>query len=392
MKRATALAQAGAPNKIALAILAMLVAPVAIAQDLGWYGGINFGQSRAKIDDARIISGLAAGRLATTSISDDDKDTGYKIFGGYQFNRTFSLEGGFFDLGEFGFSARTLPLGTFDGRIKVRGLNLDLVGTLPVTDRFSAFARVGANHAEARDTFTSTGLVRVLNANPSKRDTNIKYGVGLQYAINDRLGIRAEVERYRIDDAVGNKGDIDLASIGLTYRFGRPVPAPIRAMAPEPVMPIARATLPDPVAVAPPIAPVVAPPATPPQPMRVSFSADALFDFDKSTLKPEGKRSLDKFAADLRGTRFDVIKVTGHTDRLGSASYNMTLSTKRAEAVSNYLVDPAAIPVSRISATGVGESAPTTRPDDCKGAQATKTLIACLQPDRRVDVEVTGTK
>ncbi len=58
------------------------------------------------------------------------------------------------------------------------------------------------------------------NPDPSKRETNYKFGVGIQYNFTESLGMRAEAERYRINDAVGNRGDIDLFSLGLVYRFG----------------------------------------------------------------------------------------------------------------------------------------------------------------------------
>ena len=286
----------------------------------------------------------------------------------------------------------TVPTGILRGDIKVKGVNLDALGMLPLTDRFSAFARVGVNYAEAKDTFSGSGLVRLLRSNANKREANVKYGAGLQFAFTERLSMRAEVERYRINDAVGNKGDIDLASLGLVYRFGsnRPTPAYIaRASAPEPVTPAQRPVAPEPVAAAPAAQPAV---VVPPQPRRVSFSADALFDFDKSAVKPEGKQALDKFAAELRGSKFDVISVTGHTDRIGSDAYNVKLSTRRADVVKNYLVEPAGLPAAKITATGAGESNPVTKPGDCKGTKKTKALIACLQPDRRVDVEVSATK
>jgi len=126
-------------------------------------------------------------------------------------------------------------------------------------------------------------------------------------------------------------------------------------------------------------------------PTKVTFSADSLFDFDKTTVKPAGAQDLDKFAADLRGSNFDVITVTGHTDRIGSHAYNQKLSTRRAEAVSTYLVS-AGIPADKIAAKGVDGSDPVTKPGDCVGKKASKELIACLQPDRRVDVEVSGTR
>lgn len=373
---------------IALATFASLASSLctsATAQESGWYGGLNFGQSKAKIDDPRIIRGLLGSGFFTTAITDDNRDTGYKIFGGYQLNRHVALEAGYFDLGKFGFNATTQPLGSLTGEIKLRGANLDLVGIIPLTEKFSAFGRVGVARAEARDTFTGSGPVRVLNANPNKTDTNAKFGVGLEYAFTDSFSMRAEVERYRINDAVGNKGDVDLASLGLVYRFGKTRAAPSYvARAPEPSVAAA------PVAVVQP--PVVQPPLAtpPPQPRRVTFSADALFDFDKSTIKAAGIQHLDKFAADLRGTSFDVITVTGHTDRFGSDAYNMALSGRRAAAVKGYLVSPAGLPADKITARGAGETTPITKPADCKGTRAAQ--IVCLQPDRRVEVEVAGTK
>ena len=383
----------GKRSVVAYAVLASFVSPFAMAQDAGWYGGLNYGQSKAKIDDPRIISGLLGSGFFTTSIKDDNRDTGFKIFGGYQMNRNLALEAGYFDLGKFGFTANTTPLGSLTGDIKIKGVNLDLVGIVPFSEKFSAFGRVGVTRAEAKDTFTGTGLVRVLNPNPRKSDTNAKVGLGLQYAFTESLGMRAEVERYRINDAVGNKGDIDLVSLGLVYRFGKNRAAPTYvSRATEPTTPAPRIVAPEPIAAAPVAQPPVVTPPPPPQPKRVTFSADALFDFDKATLKMDGKLALDKFSADLRGTQFDVVTVTGHTDRIGSKAYNKALSTRRAHAVKNYLIAPAGIAAAKITARGADESQPVTKPGDCKGERATKALIACLQPDRRVEVEVSATK
>ena len=190
------------------------------APAMGWYGGVSMGQSNAKIDEARITSSLLGAGFATTSITSDDTDTGYKIFAGYKFNRNFAVEAGYFDLGKFGFTATTVPAGTLNGNIRLSGVNPDAVGILPINEKFSAFGRAGLNYAEARDSFSGTGAVGVANPNPKKSDTNYKLGLGIQYDFTEALGMRAEVERYRIDDAVGNKGDVDLVSVGLVYRFG----------------------------------------------------------------------------------------------------------------------------------------------------------------------------
>ena len=375
-------------GSLSLLAVVALVSPYALADDLGWYGGANIGRSAANIDDPRITSGLAAGGLGTSSISDRDRSTGFKLYGGYQLHRNFALEGGYFDLGKFGYTANTIPTGTLDGNIKLKGFNLDAVGILPITDQFSALGRVGLNYAKASDSFTGTGAVNVTNPNPSKSGTNYKLGVGLQYAFTEALGMRAEVERYRVNDAVGNKGHVDLFSVGLVYRFGgkaQPVqrvatPAYV-AVAPEPA----------PIVVAPP-PPVPPPPApAPAPPMTVPFSADSLFDFDKANLKPAGKQQLDKFAADLKGVKYDAVAVTGHTDRIGAQGYNLKLSARRADAVKDYLV-AAGIPAGAIAAKGVNGADPVTKAGDCKGSKPTARLIACLQPDRRVEVEVAGTR
>jgi OOP family OmpA-OmpF porin len=386
MKLARALGAAG------VTAFAAISSPLQAADNTGWYGGLGVGASRARIDDARITRSLLGAGFTASTIVDDDRDVGYKIFGGYKFSNYLALEAGYFNLGKFGFAATTVPAGTLNGNIKLQGLNVDAVGMLPITEKLSAFARAGVNYAQAKDTFTGTGAVFVTNPNPSKREANYKVGLGLQYDITTALAMRLEAERYRINDAVGNKGDVNLFSVGMLYRFGAPPPAPApRAFVPEPV---AAAPEPPPKAVAPPAPPVVVtpPPAPAPRvPTRVTFSADSLFDFDKAIVKPAGKQALDKFAADLRGVDYDVIKVVGHTDRLGTHAYNMKLSTKRAEAVKAYL-ESAGVPAGKITASGTDGSDPVTKPGDCKGKKPSKQLIACLQPDRRVVVEVSGAK
>ncbi len=168
---------------------------------------------------------------------------------------------------------------------------------------------------------------------------------------------------------------------------------PTRAVAScDPVIRKVEAPAPRIVAAAPPQKPAVAPAPAPSRmaPQSISFSADALFAFDQSVLKPEGRALLDDFARRLGGAQYEAIFVTGHTDRLGSNEYNQKLSERRANAVKDYLVSKG-VPAARVKAEGRGETQPVTAPGDCKGAQSVK-VIACLQPDRRVHVEVTGTK
>jgi OOP family OmpA-OmpF porin len=125
------------------------------------------------------------------------------------------------------------------------------------------------------------------------------------------------------------------------------------------------------------------------KPTKISFSGDTLFTFDKSELRPRGRELLDDLVRQLEGAASSTIVITGHADRIGSDSYNQALSERRAQAVRDYLVGKN-IAASRIQAMGKGETEPVTKPGDCKGAKSAK-VIACLQPDRRVDVEMTGT-
>jgi OOP family OmpA-OmpF porin len=125
-------------------------------------------------------------------------------------------------------------------------------------------------------------------------------------------------------------------------------------------------------------------------PQKINFSADALFDFDKADLRPEGKSMLDDLTRVLQGAKYEVILAIGHADRIGSVRYNQKLSVRRAETVKKYLVEKGIEP-NRVYAEGKGKSQPLTKTADCR-MKNRKALIACLQPDRRVDVEVTGTK
>ncbi|MHB1619582.1 MAG: outer membrane beta-barrel protein [Sulfuricella sp.] len=367
---------------LGLVALAVIVSPFAAADDTGWYVGANAGRSKATIDDVRITNSLVGQGATATSISDDNRATGYKLFGGYQFNKNFALEGGYFDLGKFGFVANTQPPGTLNGNIKLRGLNLDAVGILPITDRFSAFGRVGLNYAQARDSFSGTGIVNVTNPNPSKREANYKFGAGLQYALTDSLGMRAEAERYRINDAVGNKGDVDLVSVGLVYRFGEKTPAPA---------PIAAAPAPEPVVVAPPPPPPVAVGPEKAAFVPITLQAETLFDFDKSVLRADGKKKLDEEVVDKMKEypQVEVILVTGYADRIGTVAYNQKLSQRRADAVKAYLVGQS-VEGNRIETAAKGESDPVVSCDNVKGKVNGKNrkLVECLQPNRRVMVEV----
>ncbi len=131
-------------------------------------------------------------------------------------------------------------------------------------------------------------------------------------------------------------------------------------------------------------------PAPKPTADKVKLSADALFDFDKAVLKAEGKAKLDQLAAQAKSLKLEVILAVGHTDRLGSNAYNQRLSERRAAAVKTYLVSKG-VDANRVYTEGKGETQPVTG-NKCDKVGGRAAQISCLQPDRRVEVEVIGSK
>lgn len=136
------------------------------------------------------------------------------------------------------------------------------------------------------------------------------------------------------------------------------------------------------------------PPAAPPTPKpaggKVTLAADALFDFNKADLRPAGKMALDDFLDRMKNINPEVIIAVGHADRFGSDAYNQRLSEQRVASVKTYLLSKGVEP-NRIHTEGKGETQPVTKPGQCDGAKSAK-VVACLQPDRRVDIEVVGTQ
>ncbi len=145
---------------------------------------------------------------------------------------------------------------------------------------------------------------------------------------------------------------------------------------------------PPPAPVAPPPAPMAAPAPAPapvvvpvPDSTKVTFAADAFFDFDKSVLKPAGKAKLDDLVSKVSGLNLEVIIAVGHTDSVGSDAYNQKLSIRRSEAVKAYLVSKG-IEKNRVYTEGKGEKQPVA---DNKTAEG-------RAKNRRVEIEVVGTR
>jgi len=149
-----------------------------------------------------------------------------------------------------------------------------------------------------------------------------------------------------------------------------PAPAPPPAPAPQ----------------APPPPPPPAPPKAVPKAEKVTTASTVNFDFDRYVIRPDARSKLDDLVTKLRDVNLEVVIAVGHADRIGSDAYNMKLSVRRADSVKAYLVSKG-IAASRIYTEGKGERQPVK---ECKGDKKTKELIACLEPNRRVETEAVG--
>jgi OOP family OmpA-OmpF porin len=219
----------------------------------------------------------------------------------------------------------------------------------------------------------------------SKVITTLLASIGLFAAAGAAQAQTAGERVYVIDQ----RGEVVMSGAGLCWRTGFWTPAaaakdPAGCKCDKDLLPkevcepmIAKA------------APAAAP-AAKPSGDKITVAADALFDFNKATLRPEGKAKLDEVVAKAGAIKLEVIIAVGHTDRIGSDAYNQKLSERRAAAVKQYLVSKG-IDANRVYTEGKGKKNPVTKPDQCLGKTSPK-VIACLQPDRRVDIELIGTK
>jgi OmpA-OmpF porin, OOP family len=155
------------------------------------------------------------------------------------------------------------------------------------------------------------------------------------------------------------------AAVGCDGALVKTVPAPIPVAALPPADP----------------APAPAPAPAPVAASKVTYAADAFFDFDKAVLKPDGKAKLDDLVSKMQGLNLEAVITVGHTDSVGTDGYNQALSMRRAEAVKAYLVS-VGVDKSRVYTEGKGEKQPVA---DNKTAEG-------RAKNRRVEIEVVGTR
>jgi OOP family OmpA-OmpF porin len=274
------------------------------------------------------------------------------------------------------------------GRYKQTTLGLDALYMFS-RDKFRPFLLAGLGAARNKANYSGVGIT-----DGSRTSWLANVGLGAQYLFTDNIGLQADFREQwsrATTNPVPNAGNVDangtiantLLSLGGLIRFGAPAPV-VAEPAPEPAPIAAVEPAPEPAP-----APAPEPVKCTPQMDTITVGAEKLFGFDKANLKAEGKAALDDAAAKIKANpELKAVIVTGYTDRIGSDAYNLKLSERRANQVKDYLIAQG-VDSSIISSSGKGKADPVVQ---CSGKKVTKKLIACLQPNRRVEIRAEAQK
>ncbi len=199
----------------AAACAAVLAAVPATQASAGnWYVGAGVGASHLNGGATAIDPNLGTAAEPGPVTSLDDKDTGWKVFGGYQFNRNFAAEAIYAEFGKFEVT-HAEGAGSATDRVKPKALCLAGVGTLPVSGNWSLLGKVGVCHWNDHPSESETTPDQEIYETSSGTDP--MFGLGAGYDLTKNVNLRAEWERYQ--NVVHNHGDVDLYSVSVNYRF-----------------------------------------------------------------------------------------------------------------------------------------------------------------------------
>jgi len=261
-------------------------------------------------------------------------------------------------------------------------------------DKFRPFVLAGVGAARNNIDYTINGL----DVGDTKTSWMANVGAGFQYFFTDNIGMQADLRHvwsrakasspalnWSGTETVGNT----YFNVGLIFNFG--APKKVAAAEPTPVAPAMEDVAPTEEEALPPLSDASQQPQPEPEGpnepafVKMTLQAEVLFGFDKDVLTGEGKKILNAEVVDKMKAHPEVelVLITGHTDFIGDEKYNQKLSERRANAVKKYLMSQG-IEENRLHAVGKGESMPVV---ECKGIRGKK-LIQCLQPNRRVVVEI----
>ena len=180
------------------AVLAISAPAAAQQSDAGWYIGGSYGMTSFDIDTAGI-----------TSPSLDDSDSGFKIFGGFQFTKNWGMEFGYVDFGKAGLAGSVFGI-PFTSDVGVTAFTFAGTGTLPLSENFALLGKVGLANWDAKVN-VSTGIGA---GSDSESGTDMFYGIGARYSFNKNLSVQVEFEQFETD-----ADSASMTSVGLRYKF-----------------------------------------------------------------------------------------------------------------------------------------------------------------------------
>ncbi|MDX8000324.1 porin OmpA [Xenorhabdus sp. Reich] len=351
---------------VAVAVAAFATTAQAAPKDNTWYTGAKLGWSQ--YHDVNFYGNGYDNRIGNGPTRKSQLGAGAYV--GYQANPYLGFELGYDWLGRMAYKGSVN-----NGAFRAQGVQLTTKLSYPVLDNLDVYTRLGGMVWRADSSATyNANAASPAQLRKKDNDTGVSplAAIGVEYALTKNLATRLDYQWVNnIGDAtsVGARPDNGLLSVGVSYRFGQDeAPAPV-VVPPAPVVP----------------APIV-------ENQSFTLRSDVLFNFNKSTLKTEGTQELDNLynqLAKIDPTQGKVL-VVGYTDRIGSQHYNLPLSQKRAQSVADYLVAKG-IPANSIQAEGRGKESPVTG-STCDNIKVRTKLIDCLAPDRRVIINIQGTK
>ena len=192
---------------VAVTLLAAEIAFTPMAQAEGGFAGVGYGKTSMDI-----VCDL------DITCSADDSDSGFKIFGGYQFNPNFAFEVAYVDLGEAKISGTDSFLGSATATFEVSGFNFAVVGSFPVGERFGLMAKAGFFRWDVEVNASSSVFG---SGSSSETGFDPMFGIGGSFNITEKFGVRVEYEKFLDvgDDDTTGQSDVDLISASLVFRF-----------------------------------------------------------------------------------------------------------------------------------------------------------------------------
>ncbi|GLT14140.1 OmpA family protein [Vibrio algivorus] len=280
---------------------------------------------------------------------DDDAWAG-SVYGGYQFNEWFSLEGGYNYLG----NSKEHIAGSEVNKTQIQNGEVGAKLDWNLTSAWNLFGKVGTSYNYVDQ---KTGAY-----NDSDENWSLMLGAGVEYQLSHNWRIRSE---YQWFDNVGEnsttgRSDVNYLSLGLSYYFGSSDNGAAATAAAATTAAVVATQEPEP-------EPVVEP-APPADPIPAVTLSKGAFEHDSTELTPEAKSSLDQVVTHLKESPETRVDVIGYTDSTGSAEYNQKLSEKRAQSASDYL-ESQGIEESRITTIGKGEEDPIADNSTAEGRE-----------------------